>query len=95
LTACRIRWHIHYYKHQRIKLTLKGPSPVQYRIQPDSLYPESLLRTLKYRPDLSVKPFETLLETRRRATGRVHWYNEERRHSGFGSSSSRCRTTWH
>jgi putative transposase len=28
-----IRQYIHYYNHDRIKLKLKGPSPVQYRTQ--------------------------------------------------------------
>ncbi|MBY5472716.1 IS3 family transposase, partial [Rhizobium leguminosarum bv. viciae] len=29
--------YIHYYNHQRIKLKLKGLSPVQYRTQPLNL----------------------------------------------------------
>lgn len=29
-----IRRYIHYYNHDRIKIKLKGLSPVQYRIQP-------------------------------------------------------------
>lgn len=29
-----IRQYLHYYNHERIRLKLKGPSPVQYRTQP-------------------------------------------------------------
>ncbi|MGO4279466.1 IS3 family transposase, partial [Cupriavidus sp. 2KB_3] len=29
-----LRQYIHYYNHDRIKLKLKGLSPVQYRTQP-------------------------------------------------------------
>ena len=29
-----IRKYIHYYNHERIRLKLKGLSPVQYRTQP-------------------------------------------------------------
>ncbi|RUW87548.1 IS3 family transposase, partial [Mesorhizobium sp. M7A.F.Ca.US.010.02.1.1] len=31
--------YIHYYNHDRIKLKLKGLSPVQYRTQPLNLPP--------------------------------------------------------
>jgi len=50
----------------------------------DNPYSESLFRTLKYRPELPVTPFETLLQARRWATDLVHWYNDEHRHSAIG-----------
>ena len=49
----------------------------------DNPYSESLFRTLKYRPDLPVKPFADLLQARRWATELVHWYNNEHRHSAI------------
>ena len=49
----------------------------------DNPYSESLFRTLKYRPELPVKPFENLLQARRWATRLVHWYNDEHRHSAI------------
>jgi putative transposase len=30
-----LKHYIHYYNHERIKLKLKGLSPVQYRTQPN------------------------------------------------------------
>ena len=50
----------------------------------DNPYSESLFRTLKYRPELPITPFENLLQARRWATELVHWYNEEHRHSAIG-----------
>lgn len=50
----------------------------------DNPYSESLFRTLKYRPELPVKPFENLLQARRWVTELVHWYNDEHRHSAIG-----------
>ena len=47
-------------------------------------YVESTSRTLKYRPELPVKPFENLLAARRWVTELVHWYNHEHRHSAIG-----------
>jgi putative transposase len=49
----------------------------------DNPYAESLFRTLKYRPQLPVKPFQDLLAARRWATDLVHWYNHEHRHSAI------------
>lgn len=49
----------------------------------DNPYSESLFRTLKYRPQLPVKPFEDLLHARRWVTEMVHWYNHEHRHSAI------------
>ena len=57
----------------------------------DNPYSESLFRTLKYRPQLPLKPFEDLLHARRWVTdlvhwctgALVHWYNLEHRHSAI------------
>ena len=50
----------------------------------DNPYIESAFRTLKYRPELPVKPFENLLAARRWVTELAHWYNHEHRHSAIG-----------
>ena len=50
----------------------------------DNPFSEALFRTLKYRPELPVKPFENLLQARRWVTQLVHWYNLEHRHSAIG-----------
>lgn len=50
----------------------------------DNPYSEALFRTLKYRPQLRVKPFDDLLQARRWAAELVHWYNHEHRHSAIG-----------
>jgi transposase InsO family protein len=50
----------------------------------DNPYVESAFRTLKYRPQLPVTPFENLLAARRWVTDLVHWYNHEHRHSAIG-----------
>ena len=45
---------------------------------------ESAFRTLKYRPEMRVRPFESLLAARRWAAELAHWYNHEHRHSAIG-----------
>jgi putative transposase len=50
----------------------------------DNPFSEALFRTLKYRPQLPVKPLEGLLQARRWVTQLVHWYNHEHRHSAIG-----------
>lgn len=50
----------------------------------DNPYSESLFKTLKYRPQLPLKPFENLLQARRWVTELVHWYNGQHRHSAIG-----------
>jgi putative transposase len=50
----------------------------------DNPFSEALFRTLKYRPQLPVKPLESLLQARRWVTQLVHWYNHEHRHSAIG-----------
>ena len=49
----------------------------------DNPYSEALFRTLKYRPQMPVKPFNGLLQARRWVTDLVHWYNHEHRHSAI------------
>lgn len=49
----------------------------------DNPYSESLFRTLKYRPQLPLKPFADILQARRWVTDLVHWYNHEHRHSAI------------
>ena len=49
----------------------------------DNPYSEALFRTLKYRPALTVKAFDDLLQARRGVTEWVHWYNHEDRHSAI------------
>jgi transposase InsO family protein len=50
----------------------------------DNPFSEALFRTLKYRPQLPVKPLQSLLAARRWVTQLVHWYNHEHRHSAIG-----------
>ncbi len=50
----------------------------------DNPFSEALFRTLKYRPQLPVKPMQSLLQARRWVTQLVHWYNHEHRHSAIG-----------
>ena len=50
----------------------------------DNPYVESTFRTLKYRPELPVRPFESVLAERRWVTDLAHWYNHEHRHSAIG-----------
>ncbi len=61
-----------------------APSRSRPSVSNDNPYSESLFRTLKYRPELPVKPFENLLQARRWAIELVHWYNDEHRHSAIG-----------
>jgi putative transposase len=49
----------------------------------DNPYSESLFRTLKYRPLMPVKPFESIDQARMWAIGLVDWYNQEHRHSAI------------
>ena len=50
----------------------------------DNLSIEATFRTMKYRPQLPVRPFENLLAARRWVTDLAHWYNNEDRHSAIG-----------
>lgn len=59
------------------------PSYSRPRVSDDNAYAESLFRTAKYRPEFPVKGFANLDDARTWATGFVHWYNVEHRHSGI------------
>ena len=60
-----------------------APSRSRPGVSNDNPYSESLFRTLKFRPDLPVKPFADLLQARRWVAKLVDWYNTEHRHSGI------------
>ena len=49
----------------------------------DNPYSESLFRTLKYRSDRPIKPFETINDARHWVNGFVSWYNNEHLHSAI------------
>ncbi len=49
----------------------------------DNPYSESLFATLKHRPLMPVKPFESIDQARQWAIGLVDWYNQEHRHSAI------------
>jgi len=75
-------------KGETMLATMQRLGVAQSRSRPavsnDNPYSESLFRTLKYRPQLPLKPFENLLLARRWVTELVHWYNGEHRHSAIG-----------
>ena len=50
----------------------------------DNPFSEALFRTLKYWPQMPVRPFNDLLQARRLVTELVHWYNHEHWHSAIG-----------
>lgn len=50
----------------------------------DNPFSEALFRTLKYRPELPLRPLRNLLEARGWVSRLVHWYNHEHRHSAIG-----------
>ncbi len=59
------------------------PSYSRPRVSDDNAYAESLFRTAKYRPEFPAKGFADLDQARTWATGFVHWYNVDHRHSGI------------
>jgi len=59
------------------------PSYSRPRVSDDNAYAESLFRTAKYRPEFPAKGFADLDQARAWATGFVHWYNFDHRHSGI------------
>lgn len=59
------------------------PSYSRPRVSDDNAYAEALFRTAKYRPEFPVRGFENLEAARAWASGFVHWYNVEHRHSGI------------
>lgn len=59
------------------------PSYSRPRVSDDNAYAEALFRTAKYRPEFPATGFEDLNAARAWASGFVHWYNFEHRHSGI------------
>ena len=59
------------------------PSYSRPRVSDDNAYAESLFRTAKYRPEFPAQGFADLEAARAWATGFVHWYNVDHRHSGI------------
>ena len=57
------------------------PSYSRPRVSNDNAFAESLLRTLKYRPEWPSSSFKSLEDARRRVSGFVNWYNTEHKHS--------------
>lgn len=53
------------------------------RVSDDNAFVESLFRTAKYRPEFPEHGLADLNAARAWATGFVHWYNLEHRHSGI------------
>jgi transposase InsO family protein len=74
-------------KGQTILSTMQELGVTASRSRPsvsnDNPYSESLFRTLKYRAQMPVRPFETLQDARLWAIGLVDWYNHEHRHSAI------------
>jgi putative transposase len=55
---------------QRLGIAASRSRPA---VSNDNPFSEALFRTLKYRPELPVKPFNGLLQARRWTTDLVHW----------------------
>jgi transposase InsO family protein len=53
------------------------------RVSDDNPFPESLFRTLKYRPGFPSRPFRDIEEARHWVKGFVRWYNEQHLHSAL------------
>jgi putative transposase len=60
-----------------------NPSYSRPRVSDDNAYPEALFRTAKYRPEFPANGFADEQAARDWASGFVHWYNHEHRHSGI------------
>lgn len=60
------------------------PSFSRPAVSNDNPYSESLFKTLKYRPNYPLKPFDCLNAAREWVTVLVDWYNHEHRHSAIG-----------
>jgi len=74
-------------KGQTMLATLHDLGVIASRSRPsvsnDNPYSESLFRTLKYRPLMPVKPFDSIDQARQWVIGLVDWYNQEHRHSAI------------
>lgn len=59
------------------------PSFSRPRVSDDNPFPESLFRTLKYRPEYPSRPFASIEDARTWVAGFVHWYNTQHLHSAL------------
>lgn len=59
------------------------PSFSRPRVSDDNPFPESLFRTLKYRPGFPNRPFRDIEEARQWVSSFVRWYNTEHQHSAL------------
>ncbi len=59
------------------------PSRSRPAVSNDNPFSEALFRTLKYRPDMPVKPFSDIEQARQWVQSLVNWYNFEHRHSAI------------
>ena len=60
-----------------------APSRSRPSVSNDNPFSESCFRTIKYRPECPVKPFNDVREARLWAGAVVHWYNTEHRHGNI------------
>ena len=60
-----------------------APSRSRPACSNDNPYSESLFRTLKYRPQMPIKPFADLEQANAWANTLVSWYNHDHRHSAI------------
>ena len=59
------------------------PSFSRPSVSNDNPYSESLFRTMKYRPEYSLKPFENIEQAQSWVNGFVFWYNTQHLHSSI------------
>ena len=72
-------------KTMLVKLEQLGvlPSFSRPRVSDDNPFPESLFRTLKYRPGYPDKPFVLVEDARNWVASFFGWYNDDHQHSGI------------
>ena len=72
-------------KTMLVKLEQLGvlPSFSRPRVSDDNPFPESLFRTMKYRPNYPDKPFTLIEDARRWVASFVGWYDDDHQHSGI------------
>lgn len=59
------------------------PSFSRPSVSNDNPYSESLVKTLKYRPEYPAEPYADITAAREWLSGFVNWYNFEHRHSAI------------
>ena len=72
-------------KTMLVKLEQLGvlPSFSRPRVSDDNPFPESLFRTLKYRPGYPDRPFVLAADARTWVASFFAWYNDDHQHSGI------------